>query len=131
MDNIALNGYSTLADLDYFVHKNFEDFCSASIRQDLNRGGANYSNKVIKRLMGMVWIASEMKRLNQPLLINVNITRNEANEWYLEAVVEVTKLKTCSSPRCHLRSHSLVCIKNHLFIVGIGPILNREIELIF
>ena len=38
---------------------------------------------------------------------------------------------TCSSPRCPLRSHSLVCIENHLFIVGIGPILNKELELIF
>ena len=38
---------------------------------------------------------------------------------------------TCSSPRCTIRSHSLVCIKNHLFIVGIGTILNKELELIF
>ena len=38
---------------------------------------------------------------------------------------------TYSSPRCPLFSHSLVCIKNHLFIVGIGPILNKELELIF
>ena len=40
-------------------------------------------------------------------------------------------LVTCSSPRCPLCSHSLVCIENHLFIVGIGPILNKELELIF
>ena len=39
--------------------------------------------------------------------------------------------KTCSSPRCPLLSHSLVCIENNLFIVGIGPILNKELELIF
>ena len=38
---------------------------------------------------------------------------------------------TWSRPRCHLRSHSPVCIKNHLFIVGIGPILNKELEFIF
>ena len=38
---------------------------------------------------------------------------------------------TCSSPRFPLRSYSLVCIENHLFIVGIGPILNKELELIF
>ena len=30
-----------------------------------------------------------------------------------------------------VRSHSLVCIENHLFIVGIGPILNKELEPIF
>ena len=38
---------------------------------------------------------------------------------------------TCSIPRCPLRSHSLVCIENNLFVVGIGPILNKELELIF
>ena len=38
--NIALNGYSTLADLAYFGQKDFKYFCSANIRQDLNRGGA-------------------------------------------------------------------------------------------
>ena len=34
-----------------------------------------------------------MKRLNQPLLIDTNITRDETDEWYFEAVVEVEKLK--------------------------------------
>ena len=37
------------------------------------------------------------------------------------------KLKTCSGPRRPLRSHSLVCTKNHAFIVGIGPILDKEL----
>ena len=41
---------------------------------------------------------------------------------------EHTSLKTGSSPRCPLRSHSLVCIENRLFLVGIGPILNKELE---
>ena len=35
-------------------------------------------------------------------------------------------------PKMSLRSHSLLCTKNnHLFIVGIVPILNKELELIF
>ena len=38
---------------------------------------------------------------------------------------------TWSRPRCPLRSHSLVCIENNLFNVGIGPILNKELEFIF
>ena len=38
---------------------------------------------------------------------------------------------TCSSPRCPVRSHSLVCSENSLSIVGIGPILNKDLELIF
>ena len=39
--------------------------------------------------------------------------------------------RTGSSPRCHLRSHYLVCIKNHLFIVGTGPILNKVLQFIY
>ena len=39
--------------------------------------------------------------------------------------------RTGYSPRCHLRSHSLVCIKNHLFIVGIGPIFNKVLQFIY
>ena len=38
---------------------------------------------------------------------------------------------TGSSPRCPLQSHSLICIKNHLFIVGIGPILNKILGFIY
>ena len=38
---------------------------------------------------------------------------------------------TGSSPRCSLRSHSLVCTEHHLIIVGIGPILSKEIEFIY
>ena len=34
---------------------------------------------------------------------------------------------TLSIPRYPLRSHSLVYIKNHLFIVGIGPICDKEL----
>ena len=38
---------------------------------------------------------------------------------------------TGSRLRCTIRYHSLVCIKNHLFIVGIGPNLNEELEFIY
>ena len=64
--NLALNGYSTLADLASFGHKDFEYFCSDKIRQYFKHGGANYIEKVIKRLQGLVWRSSEMKRLKQP-----------------------------------------------------------------
>ena len=38
---------------------------------------------------------------------------------------------TWSSPRFYLRSHYPVCIKNHLFIVGIRRILNKYLELVY
>ena len=38
---------------------------------------------------------------------------------------------TGSSSICHLRSHTLVCIENHLLVVGIGPILNKEMNSIY
>ena len=34
-----------------------------------------------------------MKCLNQPLLIDTKLKRDEANDWYFKAVVEVEKLK--------------------------------------
>ena len=37
---------------------------------------------------------------------------------------------TWYSPRRPLRSHSLVCSKNHLFIVGIGLIRDKELQFI-
>ena len=40
-------------------------------------------------------------------------------------------LVTWYSPRCHLCSHSLVFIKNHVFIVLTGPIINKELEFIY
>ena len=36
-----------------------------------------------------------------------------------------------SIPRFHLRSHYIVCNKNHLFIVGIGSIISKEIGFIY
>ena len=38
-----------------------------------------------------------------------------------------TRLTTCSSPRCLVRSHSLVCSENPFSIVGIGPIPVKEL----
>ena len=38
---------------------------------------------------------------------------------------------TYSSPRRDVRSHYLLCSQNYLLIVGIGPIPNKELELIF
>ena len=38
---------------------------------------------------------------------------------------------TGSRPRCPLQYHSLVCIENHLFIVGIGQIFSKEHEFIY
>ena len=45
--------------------------------------------------------------------------------------INVRLRKTCSSPRRDVLSHYLVCSKNYLLIVGIGPILNKELELMF
>ena len=48
-----------------------------------------------------------------------NITEkiNVILHWYV----------TCSSPRRAVRPHSLVCSKNYLSIVGIGPICDKEL----
>ena len=56
--------------------------------------------------------------------------------WLLKAVKKTTaginnkenkQFMGCSSPRRPLLFHSLVCSKNYLFIVGIGPIFDKEL----
>ena len=49
--------------------------------------------------------------------------------WYLAYLT--VRLLTWSSPRCPLRSHSLLCAENNLFIIGKGLILNKEFGFIF
>ena len=44
---------------------------------------------------------------------------------------QVGFLKLGSSQIFTLRSHSMVCIENHIFIVGIGTILNKELKFIY
>ena len=46
-------------------------------------------------------------------------------------VVYSVSMQMGSSPRCPIRSHYLVCIENHLFIVGIGPIFDVYLTYIF
>ena len=51
----------------------------------------------------------------------------------IDIVIYVNGMKsymTCSIPRRAVRSHFLVCSKNYLLIIGIEPIINKEIELI-
>ena len=51
--------------------------------------------------------------------------------WRQEKITIQKQLRICSSPRFPLSSNSLVCIENNLFIVGIGPIIKKELEFIF
>ena len=52
----------------------------------------------------------------------------ELNSYWLLFTID---FMTGSSPTFLLQSNSLVCIKNYLFIVGIGPIINKELEFIY
>ena len=58
---------------------------------------------------------------------NYTLSLTQSTAVFVTYIVQ----QTCSSPRCPVRSHSLVCSENSLLIVGIGPILNKELELIF
>ena len=62
-------------------------------------------------------------------LVSLSETINFTDCW-LQGLQD-NLLDTWSSPKFPLCSHSLVCIENHLFIVGIGPILDKELKLIF
>ena len=60
-----------------------------------------------------------------------NQTHSFSNGTDIYQLLPSTPLTTCSSPSRAVRSHSLVCSENSLLIVGIGLILNKELELIF
>ena len=49
----------------------------------------------------------------------------------LRCLTLATREETEYTQRCPLGSHYLVCIKNYLFNVGIGPIRDKEIIFIF
>ena len=52
---------------------------------------------------------------------------NHSQFWNHKIYIETKVIETWSSPRYPHCSNFLVCIKNHLFIVGIGPIRDKEL----
>ena len=74
-------------------------------------------------------LVSDIHRPNKKWSYNVFISCSVL--FYQISLGQISWHMTCFSPRCPLRSHYLVCIENHLFIVGIGIILNKEIWFIF
>ena len=63
--------------------------------------------------------------------VNDNSEERESNYLHKSPERLLWFHQTCSNPRRAICSHSLVCSKNSLLILGIGPILNKELELIF
>ena len=57
------------------------------------RGGANYGNRMIKMLQGLVGRVSEMKWINIAFLIEDNTSLDLVEEWYNEALAEADKTK--------------------------------------
>ena len=45
----------------------------------------------------------------------------------LSSNISLLNQLTCSKPRCSLRSHSLVCSENYLFIVEVEPFQDKEL----
>ena len=66
----------------------------------------------------------------QPTKTRTTLKYSEGNSLYTTILTRLEE-QTCYSPRSPLCSDSLVCIENHLFIVGIGPIIKKELEFIF
>ena len=48
--NIHKNGYSKLADLAYFGHKQILEYCNKKNCQTIVHGGSNYNYRTMKRL---------------------------------------------------------------------------------
>ena len=78
-------------------------------------------------------------KIAKPILILLRMA--DSNQTHMNKIrfmvlmfddhIRMSMPKTCSSPRRDVCSHSLVCSENSLLIVGIRPILNKELEIIF
>ena len=74
-------------------------------------------------------MSTGMKEVNPTqvyFISGLSVSLNITMRFKKGSQIQVIYLMTCSSPRCPLHSHYLVCTENHLFIVGIGPILNNR-----
>jgi hypothetical protein len=63
-------GYSTLADLDQWQHKDIKDWCVAVTARAINRGGRTFGDLKIKQLQGIAWWATDTLLRNQVLDVN-------------------------------------------------------------
>ena len=61
------------------------------------------------------------------IICRTNKVRLWTHFHYYSIIQSLKNIMTCYSPRHLLLSHYLVRNKNHLFIVGIGPICDREL----
>ena len=94
----------------------------SGIRKNCRDDSAAYYERILVVAPG-VWRARDSRALD-----NQGIYPTESGHHWIAG--GLPDPMTWSSPRCHLCSHYSVCIKNHLFIVGIGPILNEELKFI-
>jgi len=92
VDNLTENGYLVFSELADWGHKAVGKYCGRKQATPLNRGGCNYGDKTIKRLQGLVWQATELKRLNRNVLLDSNTTLELADEWFEEAIAELHKV---------------------------------------
>ena len=100
-----------------FKHRQL-DKCNKSTERRLQR-------RDVERAERCGEMESSLEETGDPALTGGG--RNHGVGNFLQGGGAGDYIVTCSIPRCPLRSHSLVCSKKHLFIVGIVPIRNKEI----
>ena len=67
--NLHVNGYRKLEDLAYFGYKEIVEYCNNKNNQTIVHDYANYGDRTMERLQGLVWRASRMKRISIAVLI--------------------------------------------------------------
>ena len=82
--------------------------------------------QALSTIVGWGWLFGFIFIFRSRLVINWR-----CGWWWVGCTDFPLYLMTVSIPIFHLQSHYLVCIKNHWFMVGIWPILNKEIEFIY
>ena len=90
-----------------------------------NQAGKTNQNLLSSRKIGIR--QNDVPVLEPPMEMSIG-SKNQSFLDIITGVVQSPKaLKTWYSPKCCIRSHYLLCIENHLFVIGIGPIRDKEI----
>ena len=99
----------------------------------VTQNGIRPINKKVEDMVNMTPSRTQKQVRAFVGLVKYYMSMWEKCSHLLQPLTEIVSnnVKTCSVPRRPLCYHSVVGSENHLFIVEIGPICDKEVQLIF
>ena len=88
-------GYSTLADLDQWQHKDIKDWCVSITARAINRGGRTFGDLKIKQLQGIAWWATDTLLRNQ--VLDVNEYKANPDDYKFNAELDYRETKKANT----------------------------------